>query len=89
MTHSPVSLDDLAEHVRDLRTVLCGLGYALGRQQALDAEQLRADLFEICLPSEDNPGTVATELATLLAQSIEQGKANSGRDRRGTSPGAD
>ena len=69
-----VSLSDLNEHIRDLRTVLTGLGYALGRQSALNADDLRTDLLEICLPSKGSPGTVAHDLATSLGQAIARGK---------------
>ena len=73
-----VSMEHLRVHVQDLRTVLAGLGYALGRQRTLDADQLRSDLMEICLPHKDNPDMVATELAILLGEAIARGKANSG-----------
>lgn len=77
MTHPDhVSFEDLCAHVQDLRTVLTGLAYALGRQANLNAEQLQADLLEICLPTMQEPNVVADELATLLASSILRGKAN-------------
>ena len=87
MSDSDVSLDDLTEHVRDLRTIMCGLARALGRQPALDAEKLQADLLEICLPTKGSPHTVADDLGTLIGRSILQGKAEEDRDRGGTAPG--
>ena len=80
MSSVDVSLADLNEHIRDLRTVLMGLGYALGQQRALDAERLRTDLLEVCLPSKGSPDTVvASDLATLLGQSIARGKVDGDR----------
>ena len=60
---------------------MCGLGYALGRQPVIDAEKLRTDLLEICLPTKGSPNTVANKLGTLLAESILHGKAEEERDR--------
>jgi len=84
MTFPDVSLAALNEHVRDLRTVLCGFAYALGRQGALNAEQLRTDLLEICLPVPGSPHMLATELATLLAGAIVRGRADNAADRSDT-----
>ena len=67
-------LEDLADHIRDLRTALVGLCYAMGRQPHIDPNQFCLDLLEICLHGEGPP--IATELMTLLAQSIRRGQAD-------------
>lgn len=78
-----ISLEDVEEHIKDLRTALTGLAYALGRQPTLDAELLRTDLLEVSLAHTGNQDTrpVAIELLTLLAQAIERGRRNSERQQ--------
>lgn len=71
--HPPISLDDLAEHIRDIRTALVALGYALGRQPTIDADSLRNDMLKICVSL--NP-PVAVELVTEIAVSALRGSAD-------------
>lgn len=70
--HPPISLDDLAEHIRDIRTALT----ALGRQPTIDADSLSNDMLEICLSM--NP-PVAAGLVTEIAASVLAGQKHRGR----------
>lgn len=72
----PPSMDDLSEHIRDIRTALTALGYALGRQPVMDADALRSDMLELCM---DLQPPAATELVILIAQAALRGSADRAR----------